>query len=370
MSFRNCLTLLSLCLLSSFITASVWAQDRQLSDAKTLADVAAYISQEMGKHDPGAHNRKETARVLAGILISAGDKLLEIAQNDMEVRSAYNMKLTAFQNQIEAEIEGAEQKLDALFDEIASHENPNIRSFAAAFRFNQFRIKVLTSAASPENFAKLTAELKTLLNRKGNAASDIASIASSIAERNGVPAEQFIKELTEYIQSPECTLSAEEKERIAVSLEGVLRLALGQNPKLYGKTLDDKDFEWEELRGKYVLVQFTATWCGPCQRMIPGMLTSYEKYHDKGLEIVSVYMWQSDEKDDPVATVKNYVEEKKLPWIIISEELSKRAKHPEFGNFYNIAGVPTFVLVDKEGKIIIPATHGEEWKVKLAEIFK
>jgi hypothetical protein len=98
--------------------------------------------------------------------------------------------------------------------------------------------------------------------------------------------------------------------------------------------------------------------------MIPGMLEIYERYHEKGLEIVSVYV------SDPAATVKRYVENHQIPWIVISEELSRRAGHPEFGTLYNITGVPTLVLVNKEGRVIMPATHGVEWKARLAEIFR
>jgi thiol-disulfide isomerase/thioredoxin len=158
---------------------------------------------------------------------------------------------------------------------------------------------------------------------------------------------------------------------VADEPEKVSRLALGVDPKLYGKTLDNKEFDWESLRGKYVLVKFTATWCRPCDDMIPLMLENYEKYKDKGLEIVSVYMWQERGGDpDPVETVKKNAEEKKLPWIILSEPLSKKAKQPEYENFYNIEGVPTLVLVDKEGKIIYVTVGGILWDRKLAEVFE
>jgi hypothetical protein len=101
---------------------------------------------------------------------------------------------------------------------------------------------------------------------------------------------------------------------------------------------------------------------------VPGMIDVYTKYHDKGLEIISVYIWERG--GDAVATVKAFVEEEKLPWIIVSEELSVKAGHPSIGGFYGIQGVPTFVLVDKEGKIIVPAHHGDQWKAKLTEIFE
>ena len=369
MSFRNCFAS-ALCLLALFISVSVSAQDKQLSDVKTFEDIAAYISQEMGKHNPRNHDAKENARVLAGILLPASEKLMGIAQNDMEKRSAYHMKLTALQNQIMAEIEGAEQRLDALLVEIESHENVNIRAFAGQYRFNQFNQRVSRTEASPENYKKLKAELITWVAKDNVSLSNIAALGLQIAERNEVPAKQFVEEFSTFVRSPECPLPDTKKTELVMVLEGLLRLAAGNDPKLYGRTLDDKEFEWEKLRGKYVLVQFTATWCGPCQMEIPGMLEAYEKYRDKGFEIVSVYVWQRE--DDPVATVKNYIEEKKIPWIIISEELSKQAKHPEYGPFYNVEGVPTMLLVDKEGKIIKTGmeARGTRLHTNLAEIFK
>jgi len=124
---------------------------------------------------------------------------------------------------------------------------------------------------------------------------------------------------------------------------------------LYGRTLNNENFDWNSLRGKYVLVKFTATWCPPCQRAIPGMLELYEKYRDKEFEIVSVFIRQ-DERD-PVATVRNFVRERGLPWIILSEALTARAGQPLQRETFGIQGVPTFFLLDKEGEILVDRTH-------------
>lgn len=369
MYFRNCHAF-SLCVFALCLSMSALAQEKQLNDAKTFADVAAYIQQETSKHNPLDHDAKENARVFAGILLPASEKLMEVATNDMEKRTAYNLKLTTFQHQIEAGIEGAEQKLDALIDELESHENPQIRAFAGQYRFSQFSQRASRAEASPENFAKFKAELITWVAKGNISLSSLASLGLQIADRNSVPAKQFIEEFSAFVQSPECTLPEAKKSELIATLEGMLRLAAGNDPKIYGRTLDDKEFEWEKLRGKYILVQFTATWCGPCQMEIPGMLEAYSRYHDKGLEIVSIYIGQAEE--DPVATVRNYTAEKKIPWIVLSEELSKRAGHPEFNTFYNINGVPTMFLVNKEGKIFKTGAEARGHKLlsNLVEIFK
>jgi len=140
--------------------------------------------------------------------------------------------------------------------------------------------------------------------------------------------------------------------------------AVGSDFTLYGKTLDNEDFDWESLRGKYVLVKFTATWCPPCIMAIPDMLDTYEKYRDKDFEIVSVYVFQREA--DPVATVKRFVEQRNLPWIILSEALTAQAGLPPQGEAFGIEGVPTMVLVNKEGKVI--SINGD-YKQELRKVF-
>ena len=407
-----------LCLLSLCLAVSVLAQDEpkiisSLNDTKTVADVYAYIRYEGSKvaQSLSSSRPKERAVITAGITIPASDKILEIATNPEEKRQGYNMKFFALGSlaMIEAE-EDAEQKLETFFKELAAQKEfeemaeeyqctflmqrammkgvktteekieaffkeldakektKNRTAMIDSGRFFLFYEKANKAKAAPENFDQFKSELKEWLNSEHVSPNDTASLGLEVAYRNNVPAEQIIKELTGYVQSPQCTVPAERKEGLIETLEKTLRLAVGADPKLYGKTLDDKDFDWESLRGKYVLIKFTGTWCGPCKMQIPGMLEAYKKYKDKGLEIVSVYI--EENASDPVAAVKKDVEEEKLPWIILSEELTKKAGQPGYREFYSMKGVPTMVLADKEGKIMIPSTHGDEWKAKLAEIFK
>ena len=368
MSSRNRLVLV-LCLLALFLFAWIGAQDKlktsSLNDAQTIDDIHAYIQQEASKYNLYSLDPKKRAAVLAGILLPASNKMLEIAKNDREKLSAYNLKIDAFCNQIIGEIEKAEQKFETFLDDLAS--NAESKDLAEQGRFQLFIVKAMKTVNSPENFKTFSSELKTWINRK-HPVLEIASLGLMFAEQSKVPAEQLLNELVEYIQSPEYVLPAEEKKEIIAALESMFRLTSGSDPKLYGKTLDDKDFDWESLRGKYVLIKFTATWCLPCKTEIPGMLKAYRKYHDKGLEIVSVYVF--DRTSDSVATVKKIVKDEKLPWIILSEVLTEKAKQPKYSEFYALESVPTMVLVDKEGKIIMTDAGGNALQIKLAEIFK
>ncbi|MDR1290976.1 MAG: TlpA family protein disulfide reductase, partial [Planctomycetaceae bacterium] len=172
-----------------------------------------------------------------------------------------------------------------------------------------------------------------------------------------------LEDLTNFVNSGELNLSNEEKVKIIDQLKGSIIRAVGAKPEIYGKTLDDKDFNWEALRGKHVLVKFTASWCGPCKGEIPGMLSAYKKYHEQGLEIVSIYVW------DKLDATKKIVEEEHLPWVILSEELTEKAEQPSQSKKFAITGVPTMFLVDGEGKVIFTDARGEKLKKKLEEVF-
>ncbi|MCL2006052.1 MAG: TlpA family protein disulfide reductase [Planctomycetaceae bacterium] len=367
---KSCLALI-LCV--SF-AVSATAQTKSLAEAESFSDVATYIQQEDAKLVAQGLDRKEYTIAIGELLLAASDRLLEVAQNDMEIRTAYNFKITAYRRQIDADVEGANEKFDALLKEWAESDDLNAQRMAQLHRFTQFSNTARRAEVSPESFANFKTDLKGWLERKETSLANIVTLGLAVAQRNGVSDQQFIAELVEYVQSPQFSATDGERANLILSLEGILRLAIGNDPKLYGRTLDDEEFEWESLRKegkeKYVLVNFTATWCGPCQMELPGLLEAYKKYEDKGLEIVSIYVWQREA--DPIATVKNYVEEKGIPWIIISEELSKRAGHPDYREFYNLSGVPTMVLADREGKIIAEGmqARGASLQAKLAEIFE
>lgn len=115
------------------------------------------------------------------------------------------------------------------------------------------------------------------------------------------------------------------------------------------------------LRGKYVLIDFWASWCGPCRKENPNNVIMYNKYKDKGFEIYAVSLDQ-----DPLRW-KKAIETDGLTWKHVSD---LRGWSSSAGQTYNIKSIPATVLLDPAGKIIAKGLRGEELDAKLAEIFK
>ena len=115
------------------------------------------------------------------------------------------------------------------------------------------------------------------------------------------------------------------------------------------------------LRGQYVIVDFWASWCKPCRAGVPGMKELYAKYHDKGLEILGV----SDDTNHDAW--KKAVEEDQTPWIHVVDEFPVKNKPARVCSLYGVHYIPTYFLLDQEGKIIGKMNH-EELETKLAEL--
>ena len=105
-------------------------------------------------------------------------------------------------------------------------------------------------------------------------------------------------------------------------------------------TGDGKKVDLSKLKGKVVVVNFWATWCGPCRSEIPGMLEVYDKYKSKGLEIVGISLDRDGWK-----VVTPYVEKTKMTYpVVLGNEDLVRA-------YGGIEAIPTTFIVDKKGNI-------------------
>lgn len=114
-------------------------------------------------------------------------------------------------------------------------------------------------------------------------------------------------------------------------------------------------------KGKVVLVDFWASWCGPCRREMPNLVEAYAKYKNKNFEIVGVSLDQSGE------SWKEAIGKLNITWPQMSD---LKYWNCEGAKLYAVSSIPHTVLIDGEGTIIARGLHGDELQQKLAEVIK
>lgn len=117
----------------------------------------------------------------------------------------------------------------------------------------------------------------------------------------------------------------------------------------------------ESLRGKYVLIDFWASWCGPCRRENPNVVKAYNKYKEAGFEVYSVSL--DRDKNRWIQAIK----QDGLIWPSHVSDL-KQWRSAATG-LYGFSGIPYTVLIDKEGKVIATRLRGGQLEAKLQELF-
>ncbi len=134
-------------------------------------------------------------------------------------------------------------------------------------------------------------------------------------------------------------------------------------PNFTQATPDGRQVSLSDYRGKYVLVDFWASWCGPCRQENPTVVKAYNAYKSKNFEVLGVSL---DEARDRAKWVKAIADDQ-LPWTQVAELKGWQAKT---ARAYFVTAIPQNFLVDPAGKIIAMNLRGEELPEALARLLK
>ena len=135
--------------------------------------------------------------------------------------------------------------------------------------------------------------------------------------------------------------SASQRQSVTTAPDENPLESLGTAPDFILSKLDGTTLSLNELKGKIVLIDFWATWCPPCRKMIPELKNLYKKYQSQGLEIIGISLDDKDNRE----TVKSFVENVKIDYPIVI------GTHAVSNAYGKVTAIPTSFIIDANGVI-------------------
>ena len=361
-----------LCLAAALLCLAAWAgsADRAKGEKPaenpyspkaglSPADLRRYI-EHLQDSPASLHERPGFAEGM----LEAADRILA-AKPDADLRRfALLAKLEALHQSAMNGSEAADKKLAELAKSLAADKDTQVVKEA---KFYQLEQRVLAAdTLRTDELPKLLEDVQAALTgedldaRHLRIASGTVHIINRVAD-DGLAARSY-KEFGElFAKSDDPELSAYGRHIAAAKPPESL---VGKPFPLSGPTLVGTSFDIAEYRGRVVLVDFWASWCGPCKAKLPALVKLHERFHAAGFEVVGVDL------DPDLEALGKFLDEHKLPWIsVIGVKEGSELKFP-LAEKYDIAAIPATFLLGRDGRVIVRDPSDGELAKRLEELLK
>jgi peroxiredoxin len=302
------------------------------------------------------HKKRATAQLMAC------EKILDAKPTPEQAQAAVRVKLAALRLLGKLGDPTAQGKLEATVDQVDQLGLKDlIRDVQWAALAN---LAQRAGTMDDQAYGKLVERLKQFLKSwpiLPSAAKLCINVASAAEQLN-----RSELAATTYRELGQVLTGSEDGDVAAIAapmLGAARRLELVGKPfRLQGSTVAGKPLDWDNYRGKVVLVDFFATGNGPCREETHNILACYRAYRQRGFEVVGVSV------DHDRKAIEEFVEKEPLPWTILLDLNEARGTDKSMATYYGIFTIPQMILVDRDGRVVALNVRGQQLNKELKRL--